>query len=248
MEKNNYEMLLDLVQQRRSVRRFRSDPVPEDAIEKIVEIARWAPSGFNTQPWEIVVLTEAEHRKKIVDLTESYWSMAVEMEKARSDWQGKKWGLDGLTNEAADYKEAPVYILVFGDPRALDALPIGVQSDRNRRQLIYQSSLANVFLHMQLASAALGLAAQWYSAIQTPYSACMIKDYLGIPPYFDVYDMMVLGYPAGTPSKKFMRNPEEFVHRGIDNQGKFRSDETVKDFVKKTRAWVMGAHAKKAKF
>jgi len=84
MENNDYEMLLELVKKRRSIRRFKSDPIPEDVIEKIMEVARWAPSGFNTQPWEIVVLTEEEHRKKIVELTASYWPNAKEMEKARS--------------------------------------------------------------------------------------------------------------------------------------------------------------------
>lgn len=248
MENTDYEMLLEMVKKRRTIRRFKRDPVPEDAIEKIIEVARWAPSGFNTQPWEIVVLTEEEHRKKIVELTAPYWRQAMEMEKARPDWQLKKRGKVSVKDEEKNYKEAPVYILVFGDPRTQDALPVGVQSDLSRRLLIYQSSLANFFLHLQLGATALGLASQWYSAVQAPYTACMIKDYLGIPQYFDVYDMMVLGYPAAAPSKKFLRKSEEFVHRGINNLGKFRSDEKVKDFVKKTRAWMKGAITKKAKF
>jgi nitroreductase len=40
---------------RRSIRAFLSDPVPREKIRKIVELARWAPSWGNTQPWEIVV-------------------------------------------------------------------------------------------------------------------------------------------------------------------------------------------------
>ena len=46
----SYDSLLDLVKKRRSIRRFKSDPVPRELIEKIVEAARWAPSGFNMQP------------------------------------------------------------------------------------------------------------------------------------------------------------------------------------------------------
>jgi len=168
------------------------------------------------------------------------------MEKARPEWQGKTWQLKGITKEAGDYSEAPVFIILFGDPRALDALPMGVQCDNHRKQLIYHSSLANAFLHMQLAAATFGLGAQWYSAVQTPYSACLIKDYLGIPPEFDIYDMMVLGYPAMRPTKKFLRKLSEMVHWGIDNKGNFRKDEEVRDFVKRARAWVTGMHAKKA--
>ena len=46
-----YDALLELVKERRTVRRFKPDPVPPDYIAKIIDVARWAPSGFHTQPW-----------------------------------------------------------------------------------------------------------------------------------------------------------------------------------------------------
>jgi nitroreductase len=42
---------------RRSIRRFKPDPVPEELIREILDAARWSPSWGNTQPWEIVVAT-----------------------------------------------------------------------------------------------------------------------------------------------------------------------------------------------
>lgn len=42
---------------RRSIRRFRPDPVPEELIRETLDAARWSPSWGNTQPWEIVVVT-----------------------------------------------------------------------------------------------------------------------------------------------------------------------------------------------
>lgn len=241
---NSYQELLQLVQNRRSIRRFKPDPVPREDIEKIIEVARWAPSGFDTQPWEFVVLTEKKDKQAIVEITAPYWESCVKLEQARPDWQGKIWNLKGMTHEPGDYSEAPVYILTFGDPRALDALPMGVQCDSHRKRLIYQSSLSNAFTYMHLAAASLGLAAQWYSAVQTPASACLIKDYLNIPPFFDLYDMMVLGYPAVTPPKKYLRKQEEMVHWDKPAENSFRTDDEVKDFVKKARSWVMGCHAK----
>ena len=47
MPQENYDRLLNLVKQRRTVRRFKPDPVPEGCIEKIIEVARWAPSGIS---------------------------------------------------------------------------------------------------------------------------------------------------------------------------------------------------------
>ena len=49
----------DMVQERRSVRGYRKDPVPRDVIEEIIEIAGGAPSSMNTQPWYFHVLTGA---------------------------------------------------------------------------------------------------------------------------------------------------------------------------------------------
>lgn len=48
--------LVEAVLTRRSIRRFRQDPVPRETIEKILDISRWSPSSRNTQPWELVVL------------------------------------------------------------------------------------------------------------------------------------------------------------------------------------------------
>ncbi len=61
---NQYECLLDLVKKRRTVRQFKPDPVPDEYITKILEVARWAPSGFHTQPWEFVVIKEKAVKKK----------------------------------------------------------------------------------------------------------------------------------------------------------------------------------------
>jgi len=47
--------LTDAILGRRSIRAFVPDPVPREKISKIVELARWAPSWGNIQPWEIVV-------------------------------------------------------------------------------------------------------------------------------------------------------------------------------------------------
>jgi nitroreductase len=59
---------------RRSIRRFKSDPVPEEHIREILAAARWSPSWGNTQPWEIVVVAgkplerfKEANRKRIVD-------------------------------------------------------------------------------------------------------------------------------------------------------------------------------------
>jgi len=55
--------LLDLIMQRRSVRKYLSKEVPSVEIERLLEAARWAPSGGNMQPWQFIIITD----KKIIE-------------------------------------------------------------------------------------------------------------------------------------------------------------------------------------
>jgi nitroreductase len=59
----------EAVHGRRSIRAFLPDPVPRDKITRIVDLARWAPSWGNTQPWEIVV-ADGKKAKDLADLFE----------------------------------------------------------------------------------------------------------------------------------------------------------------------------------
>ncbi len=76
----NYDAFLELVKKRRSIRRFKPDSVPDEYIEKIIEAARWAPSGANSQPWEFVVIKDQETKDKIVDLINDTKEQAYRME------------------------------------------------------------------------------------------------------------------------------------------------------------------------
>jgi nitroreductase len=238
-----YDEFLKLVKERRSIRRFKPDPIPDDYIEKIIEVARWAPSGFNQQPWEIVVIKKAELRKKIAELCGEYVKQSQQMETTREAWQ--EVSKPEPIGTEADYSVAPVLIILFGDVRTKEGLPMGVRYDQNRLQIIYTSSLANAFLYMHLAATTLGLASQWVSAVQTPYAHCMLKNLLGIPQKMEVYDMMALGYPALKPRPKLMRDSEKMIHYDYCGVDKFRIDEEVNDFIKRARRWNIATHSRK---
>jgi nitroreductase len=242
----DYDGLLELVKARRTIRRFRPDPIPDDYIEKIIDVARWAPSGFNMQPWEFVVVKKPDLRRKIVEHINHYWAIAKDMETTREPWQGKPWSTSGVIDAGMDYTTAPAYIILFGDTRTQAGLPMGVRCDSHRRDLIFTSGLANAFLYMHLAATALGLASQWVSAVTTPFASCMVKHLLGIPPELEAFDMLALGYPALKPSPKLMRDSKKMVHYDDCGQADFRTEEEVKDFVKKARNWTVAIHSKKA--
>lgn len=51
--------LADAIRNRRSVRGFRPDPVPDDILQQVFELAQWAPSNCNVQPWQVYVASGA---------------------------------------------------------------------------------------------------------------------------------------------------------------------------------------------
>ncbi|MEM8550431.1 MAG: nitroreductase family protein, partial [Verrucomicrobiota bacterium] len=52
------DAFLELAKSRRATRYYTDDPLPEGVLEKMLEAARWAPSGFNMQPVHLVVVTD----------------------------------------------------------------------------------------------------------------------------------------------------------------------------------------------
>jgi nitroreductase len=59
------EAFESLSRNRRAIRNFRPDPVPEDLLSRLLEIARWAPSGYNLQPTHFVVVTDEKIRARL---------------------------------------------------------------------------------------------------------------------------------------------------------------------------------------
>lgn len=57
--------VLEALLTRRSIRSYRKDPVPQELLERILEAGRWAPSASNSQPWEFIVFTEPDIKRRI---------------------------------------------------------------------------------------------------------------------------------------------------------------------------------------
>lgn len=55
----------NLVRSRRSIRRYKPDPVPDKLLNEVLEAARLAPSATNRQPWHFVVVKHPESKKSL---------------------------------------------------------------------------------------------------------------------------------------------------------------------------------------
>jgi nitroreductase len=59
--------VLEAIKGRRSIRAFRNDAVSQEAVEKRVDAATWAPSAGNVQPWEFVVVKKPETKRRLAE-------------------------------------------------------------------------------------------------------------------------------------------------------------------------------------
>ncbi|UCE08440.1 MAG: nitroreductase family protein, partial [bacterium] len=54
------EDFFQIIKSRRSVRKFKSNPIPEEHITKILDAARSAPTSGNQQPWKFIIIQDAD--------------------------------------------------------------------------------------------------------------------------------------------------------------------------------------------
>jgi nitroreductase len=57
--------LMEAIKGRRSIRKYKPDPVSEEVLQKVVETVRWAPSWGNTQCWRVIVVKDAKIRSDL---------------------------------------------------------------------------------------------------------------------------------------------------------------------------------------
>ncbi|MEM1600743.1 MAG: nitroreductase family protein [Sulfolobales archaeon] len=60
--------LLNFLMSRRSIRRFKPDPIPDEVLLKILDVARYAPSARNSQPWVFIVVKDVEIKRKLANI------------------------------------------------------------------------------------------------------------------------------------------------------------------------------------
>src|SRR4030043_1541309 len=185
--------------ERRSVRNFKEDPVPESYIRRVLEAGRFAPSAGNCQPWKFIVVTD---KALIHDMNEAICnglSMLFTMYKSdemvktlapmyEADPRPGSWDprvvLGGFgavaKSELPVFLNAPVVILMAGDERAISGpeINIGICGQ-----------------NMNLVANSLRIKACWVGFSQVINNIAPLKEKLGIRNPWRIVTAMVLGYP-----------------------------------------------------
>ena len=209
-----YKDLLELVKKRRSIRHFENKIPSTDVILKIMEIARWAPSASNSQPWTFMVVTDKTIKEKIFEIV------------------GKPDNIPDLPDPSTDSRMASrrrsfmngALIFIFGDKR------IG----KNFSEKLYYSSLANVVLYINLAAASLNLGSKYVGQFCIEQNELKLKKLLNIPEDFGLYYTISIGYPVKTPSSRPVRELSEILHLNGFEKSKFLDIEGLKKYLERT--------------
>lgn len=166
---------------RRDVRHFRRDPLPDGAIDELLDIACHGPSVGNAQPWRFVRVLSPERRETLASHVD-----------ARKDEAGAVYGdieralydrlkLHGL-------HEAPEVLAVFCDEAGAAGLGLG-------RQTMPETlcwSVITAIHTLWLASRARGIGMGWVSILDP----AMINALLDVPGEWRFMALLCLGYPA----------------------------------------------------
>jgi nitroreductase len=238
-----YEAFLEFVKSRRTLRAIKPDSIPDEMVDKLLEAARWAPTGFNMQPVELLVVKDLELRTAIKTIVDDYKNADFfAMEATREEWQGSPWAIE--THGKWNCPLAPVFILVMGDTRRRVGLPMAARYSTQKGDSIFESSLANAFMYVWLAAHSLGLAAQPVSGVKYPKVQGLVKHLLNLPDFMYVYDIFLVGHKAeeGRPSAKLVRHLDEMVHYDRAADGEFMSDDELRKQIVKLRAGNVARH------
>lgn len=180
-----------LIKSRRSIRKFKPDKVPRELVSTILDLARWAPSAHNSQPWRCVVVDDEKVKERLAEEMGKAWFSdllkdGVPKDKAEEIVRLESW--DRIT-------KSPVVIITCLTMEDMHKYP-----DRRRRKAEYLMGVQSVAAYIQtllLLAHHYGLGACWVCAPLFCQSA--VRKVLGLPLEIEPQAMVIVGYADEKP-------------------------------------------------
>lgn len=175
--------MIKQIETRRSIRKYVSRPIDDKIIESILEAARLAPSGSNTQPWHFIIIKDEEIKQKVALVSHR-----------------QKWMLT-----------APVFIACVADIRSRiktkEEINLSEESPQfELKQIIRDTAIA--IEHIVLEATNVGLGTCWVGW----FKQNEIRPVLGIPSDKFLVAILTVGYPDEGPRTSKRKDLKELVH------------------------------------
>ncbi|HUW67118.1 MAG TPA: nitroreductase family protein [Candidatus Nanoarchaeia archaeon] len=183
--------IIEIIKTRRCVREYTDEPISEEDIEFLIDCARYAPTGFNMQPWSFIVITNKDIMRKISERGKRDLVSLIEPMKNSS--QKVNDFLVFLKTEGTDmFYNAPALVIILGNNNALTT--------------DYDCSMAAQT--MMLAAHSKGIGSCWIGGVQpTLIDEDLLRE-LGAPEGFKVVAPLIFGHPKGETPMPEKNKPE----------------------------------------
>ncbi|MDB5065472.1 MAG: putative ribonuclease [Chloroflexi bacterium] len=203
-----------------STRDFRTDPVPAEVVHRVLDNARFAPSGGNRQGWRVIAVDDPGLRRAMGELYLRRWEAYVEDARVGRVHASGQTRSDGRPSPAADrflagadrfarsFAEIPLHLVVAV---RLGALAI-VDRDLDRPSIVGGASIYPFVQNMLLGFRSEGLGATFTSLLAADEPE--LKRLLEIPDGYAVAGVLSAGHRSGAFPTRLRRGPvEEFATR-----------------------------------
>ncbi len=193
-----------------STRRFTAEPVPREILERVLDNARFAPSGGNRQGWRVIVITDRVTRRRLRELYEPHWMAYTERTGARQALQdGETSGLPAgrlrMLRDADEFAhrfdEVPLHLVPCVQ---LSALAI-TDAELDRPSIVGGASIYPFVQNLLLALRHEGLGAA-FTTLLVPAEA-EVRDLLEIPEEMALAGHIAAGYRADPWPDRLSRHP-----------------------------------------
>ena len=188
-----------------STRRFTDEPVSREAIERVLDNARYAPSGGNRQGWRVIVVTDAKSRRRMRELYEDPWRAYAERTGLRAALDAGAAGrlrmMRSADEFAHNFDQVPVHLVPCV---ALDALAI-VDASLERPSIVGGASVYPFVQNILLGLRAEGLGAA-FTTLLTP-AEDEVRKLLSIPDGIALAGHISVGHRADPWPTRLSRNP-----------------------------------------
>jgi nitroreductase len=195
----------DAIEKRRSIRKFKRKPVPDEQIMALIEAARLAPSASNTQPWRFKIVSDDDTKAKLAEAAyhQSFVAQAPVVLVCCADLQGYFEGIKARSQE-------------FGKEGALEETMLRVLRGRAEQlktvniQELAPGIAFNVAIaieHIVLRALDFGLGSCWVRMLDEQ----KIKTIFGWKNSIHVVALLPLGYPDEAPNPRKRRAIEELI-------------------------------------
>lgn len=172
--------LEQLIVWRRDVRRFRRDPLPDGAIERLIETACLSPSVGLSQPWRFVMVEDPARRRAVID------NYKASNEDALRTYTGERASLYARL-KLAGLEEAPVHLAVFAEK----ASGTGHRLGRVTMPETVEYSVVAAICTVWLTARAEGIGLGWVSILD----AERVREILDLPETWKLIGYLCVGYP-----------------------------------------------------